>query len=148
MYEIVTKVEIAASAASVWRVLSDFRAYRRWNPVIRRISGVLAPGAILSVLFHPEGKLPVWFRAKVSVAQPDTEFRWTGKLLAPPLFAGDHYFILKPIAADRVELVQGEVFSGALAPLMYRMLANYNRSGFVAINQALKTYVESGPARA
>lgn len=144
MHEIVTKVEIAASPGEVWRALTDFRAYPRWNPVIRRISGALAPGAILSVLFHPRGALPVWFRAKVSVARPDAEFRWTGKLLMPPLFSGDHYFILRPIAPKRVELIQGENFAGALAPLMYRMLANYNRSGFVAMNQALKAYVEAG----
>ena len=147
MHEIVTKVEIAASLAEVWHALTDFSAYPRWNPAIRRISGALRPGAILSVLFHPKGALPVWFRAKVSVAKAESEFRWTGKVIAPPIFAGDHYFILNRIGNSRVELVQGEVFSGMLAPFMYRMLAGYNRSGFVAMNQALKTYVESRSPR-
>lgn len=144
MHEIVTQVEIAASPAEVWHALTDFAAYPRWNPAIRRISGAIRPGAILSVLFHPKGTLPVWFRAKVSVAKPESEFRWTGKLLSPPIFAGDHYFILTRIGNSRVELVQGEIFSGMLAPFMYRMLAGYNRSGFVAMNQALKAYVEAG----
>lgn len=144
MHQIVTKVEIAATLAQVWRALTDFRAYPRWNPVIRWISGTVEPGKVLSVLFHPKGAFPVWFRARVSVAEADAEFRWTGKLIASPLFAGDHYFILRSLAPERVELIQGENFSGALAPLVYRMLANYNRSGFVAMNQALKAYVESG----
>ena len=30
--------------------------------------------------------------------------------------AGDHYFILRPLAAKRVEVIQGERFEGALAP--------------------------------
>ena len=144
MHEIVTKVEIAASAAEVWRALTDFRAYPRWNPVIRWISGTVEAGAVLSVLFHPRGALPICFRARVSVAEVDAEFRWTGKLIASALFAGDHYFILKPTAPKRVELIHGENFAGALAPLMYRLLGNYSRSGFVAINQALKAYVEAG----
>jgi len=144
MHQIVTQVQISASLGEVWRALTDFRAYPRWNPVIRWISGTVERGAILSVVFHPEGALPVWFRARVSAVEAEAEFRWTGKVIAPRLFAGDHYFLLRSIATKRVELIQGETFSGILAPLMYRMLANYNRSGFIAMNQALKAYVEGG----
>ena len=142
VHEIVTKVEIAATPARVWQALSDFPAYRRWNPVIRKISGPLVPGGVLSVLFRPRGSLPVWFRAMLTVVQPASEFRWTGKMIATALFSGDHYFMLRPLAPGRTELTQGEVFKGALAPVMYRLLAGYNRSGFVEMNAALKAYVE------
>jgi hypothetical protein len=142
MHEIVTKVEITASAAEVWRALTDFPAYRRWNPVIRKISGPLVPGGVLSVLFRPRGSLPVWFRAMLTVVQPEVEFRWTGKMIATALFSGDHYFLLRPLAPGRTELTQGEVFKGALAAVMYRMLAGYNRAGFLEMNAALKAYVE------
>jgi hypothetical protein len=143
LHEIETRVEIDAPPARVWRALIDFPAYRRWNPVIRTISGPLVPGGVLSVLFRPRGSLPVWFRAMLTVVQPEVEFRWTGKLVATALFSGDHYFNLRPLAPGRTELIQGEVFKGALAPVMYRLLAGYNRSGFVEMNAALKAYVES-----
>lgn len=142
MHEIVTKVEIAASPAKVWRALCDFRAYPRWNPVIRKISGPLVPGGVLSVLFRPRGSLPVWFRAMLTVVRPEAEFRWTGKMIATALFSGDHYFVLRPLAPGRTELTQGEVFKGALASVMYRLLAGYNRAGFVEMNAALKAYLE------
>jgi len=142
MHEIVTAVEIIGSAARIWRALTDFPAYGRWNPVIRSIAGAATPGAKLSVLFHPEGRIPIWFRATVSVSSAETEFRWTGALLASRIFAGDHYFKLQPLGPNRVNVVHGEIFSGALAPLMYRLLGNHNRSGFVAMNQALKASVE------
>ena len=144
MHEIVTRVEIAASPAEVWRALTEFTEYPRWNPVVRKISGPLAPGGVLSVLFRPNGSLPVWFRAMLTVVEPEVEFRWTGKMLATALFSGDHYFRLRPLGAGRMELVQGEVFAGALAPLMYGLLHNYNRAGFVEMNAALKAYVEAG----
>lgn len=143
-HEIVTRVEIAASPAAVWRALTEFGEYARWNPVVRRISGPLVPGGVLSVLFRPSGSLPVWFRAMLTVVEPEVEFRWTGKMIATALFSGDHYFRLRPLGGGRVELIQGEVFAGALASLMYRMLHNYNRSGFVEMNAALKNYVEAG----
>ena len=146
MHEIVTSVEIAATPARVWQALSDFPAYRRWNPVIRKISGPLVPGGVLSVLFRPRGSLPVWFRAMLTVVQPELEFRWTGKMIATALFSGDHYFILRPRAPGRTELTQGEVFKGALAPMMYRLLAGYNRAGFLEMNAALKAYLEGETA--
>jgi len=148
MHEIVTRVEIAACPAEVWRALTDFGEYPRWNPVIRRISGPLRPGGVLSVAFRPRGSLPVWFRAMLTVVQPEIEFRWTGKLIATPLFSGDHFFRLRQIGPNRVELIQGEVFAGFLAPLLYRLLHNYNRSGFLEMNEALKAYVEAGVQQA
>lgn len=145
MIEIVTEVEISGSAARIWRALTDFPAYPRWNPTIRSIAGSAKPGATLRILFHPKGKIPIWFRATVSVATAELEFRWTGSLLAPRIFSGDHYFKLQPIDRNRFKVIQGEVFSGALAPLLYRVLGDHNRSGFVAMNRALKAYVEAAP---
>ncbi len=143
MIEIFTEVEIRSSAQRIWRALMDFPAYARWNPVIRWIRGSAVPGTKLSVLFHPRGKLPVCFRAMVTVAAAESEFRWTGWFVSPRIFSGDHYFRLEANGSDRCRLIHGEVFRGPLAPLMYRMLADYNRAGFVAMNEALKSYVES-----
>ncbi len=144
--EIVTEIDIQAPAALIWKALTAFDGYPNWNPVVRRISGPLRPGGVLSVLFRPQGSLPVFFRAMLTVVQPEVEFRWTGKMIATGLFSGDHYFRLQPLAADRTRLVQGEIFKGLLAAPMYRLLQNYNRSGFLEMNAALKDYVERGRA--
>lgn len=140
--EIVTEIDIEAPTASIWKALTDFDRYPSWNPVVRRIAGPLRPGGVLSVLFRPKGSLPVFFRAMLTVVQPEVEFRWTGKMIATGLFSGDHYFRLHPLAANRTRLVQGEIFKGLLAAPMYRLLHNYNRSGFLEMNAALKDHVE------
>ena len=147
MIEIVTEIEIAGPVSQVWRVLTDFPAYPRWNPVVRSIRGAATPGATLYVVFHPRGSIPVWFPATVSVASADTEFTWTGSLLTPRIFSGEHYFRLEAIDGKRTRLIHGEAFRGPLAPLMYRMLGNYNRSGFVAMNDALKAHIEAAQPR-
>lgn len=145
MHEIKTAVDINASCAEVWRALTDLGAYHLWNPTIPWISGRAEEGRTLRMVFRSPGALPVYFHARVSVVTPNREFRWTGKVITPPLFVGDHYFALEPKDANRVSLVQGETFDGAIAPIMFRLLRDYNRSGFIAMNEALKVYVESRP---
>jgi hypothetical protein len=145
MHEVKTAVEINASCAEVWRALTDLGAYHLWNPTIPWISGRAEEGRTLRMVFRSPGALPVYFHARVSVVTPNREFRWTGKVITPPLFVGDHYFVLEPMGANRVNLVQGETFAGAIAPVMFRLLRDYNRSGFRAWTAALMVYLEARP---
>ena len=39
----------------VWRVLTDFPAYREWNPFITSIRGPLEVGAQLEITIRPRG---------------------------------------------------------------------------------------------
>ena len=41
VHEIVTEIDIHASAPQVWAALTDFSAYRKWNPVIVSVDGSL-----------------------------------------------------------------------------------------------------------
>ena len=49
MKELYSEIEIAASAERVWRLLTDFASYPRWNPFIRSIGGRPIPGERLEV---------------------------------------------------------------------------------------------------
>lgn len=50
MKEIVTAINnINASAANLWQVLTDFKNYPAWNPVIKKITGKPAKDAKLEV---------------------------------------------------------------------------------------------------
>ena len=47
MLAISTAIDIDAPAARVWDVLTDFAAYPRWNPFIRRVGpGQGGPGRL------------------------------------------------------------------------------------------------------
>ena len=78
MPTIKTAIDIAASPEMVWRVLTDFPAYPKWNPFIRSVKGSAVAGKKLKVHMRlPRGR-SYRFSARVVKAVPATELRWQG----------------------------------------------------------------------
>ena len=141
-YEIRTEIEIAASAATVWEILLDFRRHPEWNPFVRRIEGEAKVGERLTVMVKPANGNGMTFRPVVRVVAPEREFRWLGRFLVRGLFDGEHYFQIEPISKDRVRLIHGEHFSGLLVGLAQSGLESGTKAGFVAMNEALRARAE------
>ncbi len=137
-----TEIEIRATPARVWEVLTDFAAYPDWNPFIPRIDGPVAVGARLDARLRPPGGRGMRLRPTVLAATPAQELRWLGHLGVPGLFDGEHGFRLEPLGPDRVRFVQEERFSGLLAPFVLRFVERGTRQGFEAMNRALKARAE------
>jgi len=145
MKELHTEIEIDAPAERVWRLLTDFASYPRWNPFIRTISGRPIPGERLEVRLEPPGGRRMTFKPEVLEAEPERTLRWLGHLMVPGLFDGEHSFTIEPLAEDRVRFVQREAFKGLLVPLFARGLEANTRRGFEQMNGALKERAESAP---
>ena len=145
MKEIHTEIEINAPAERVWRVLTDFAAYPKWNPFIRRVDGDLIVGSRLHVNIQPSGGKGMSFRPTVLHAEPNRELRWLGHLWLPGLFDGEHSFSIEPLSDGRVRFVQRERFRGLLVPFLSKMLDGDTRRGFEEMNRALKLRAESAP---
>jgi len=143
--EICTEIEIAAPAERVWRVLTDFRAYRQWNPVVSEIRGEMKVGGRLVVRVRALGGVPIRFRARILRVEPQRELRWLGRLALSSLFAGEHALIIQPLGDSRVRFVQREVYTGLLAPLFIFIMGANNRRDFERMNQALKARAEQAP---
>lgn len=142
MREIRNTAEIAASAARVWSVLSDFAAYRDWNPFVVRASGALTVGAILDVTFAPPGGRAMQFRPVIVRLVPERELAWAAKLIVPGLFDGEHAFRVEPLTAERTRLVQVARFDGWVVPLLPWKTGPGLRAGFAAMVAALKARAE------
>ncbi len=142
MKEIVTEVEIAASASKVWSILTDLDRFSEWNPFISEAAGVVKEGAGLKVHISPPGGKPMTFKPRVTRVVPEREFRWLGRLLIPGLFDGEHIFEIKPLGENRSGLVQREEFRGLLVPLLWRSLNTSTRQGFNEMNAALRLKAE------
>ena len=140
--DIRTTVEIAASPEQVWEVLVNFTDHPCWNPFVREIRGETRVRAMLDVRIVQANGSAMRFRPKVLVASPKQEFRWKGRLLLAGLFDGEHYSLLEEHVAGSL-LRHGEKFSGLLPRLMGRRLLDNVRTGFEAMNPALKREAET-----
>lgn len=137
-----TTIDIQASPDAVWEVLTDFAAYRDWNPFMKRIEGVPEVGTKLVVHMSPPGGRGITFKPTVLAASPGRELRWLGKLGVRGLFDGEHSFILTANADGTTQLSHGERFTGILVPL-FKSTLNNSHAGFEAFNSALKQRVET-----
>ena len=140
------EVEVEASPERVWEVLTDFAAYRQWNPFIVEGAGQAVPGGRLELRMRLPGRRPTTFRPVVLEAEPARRLRWLGRLLVPGLFDGEHSFTLEPTGPGRVRVVQREEFRGPAARPILAMIGKPTLAGFQQMNQALKARVEQ-PAR-
>jgi hypothetical protein len=136
MIEVRAETDIDAPPAAVWRVLTDLPRFAKWNPFIREASGSAELGGTIHVRVQPSLRIPLAFRAKVTV-RDDHELRWKGHVLADWLAAGDHVFEVTALPNGRSHFVQVERFSGLLPRLAKRLLATEAKRGFDAMNEAL-----------
>ncbi len=135
MYEVVTEHHIAATPAAVWAVLTDFPAYSAWNRFMVRVSGRARVGEVLSLGFKL-GPVTVPISARVLRVDPGRELAWRGPGRGPTALgrvaSGEHYWQLSP-QGHGTRLIHGELFSGALLPLLWplgraRLTAIFERS--------------------
>ncbi|MEV4253276.1 SRPBCC domain-containing protein [Spirillospora sp. NPDC049652] len=142
MKTISTSVHVDAAPDRVWEVLTDLAGYPAWNPFIREAAGTAEVGSRLTLRMFPAQGRPMTFKPKVLAADSGTELRWIGRLLAPGVFDGEHWFRLAPAGDGGTDLEQGERFSGLLVPLLGSTIAR-TQADFEALNQALKHHVEN-----
>jgi hypothetical protein len=144
-HAIATSVEIPVSAERVWSVLMDFARYPEWNPFVRSIEGVPSIGSRLKVTIQPPGGKAMSFRPVVLQKTEGREFRWKGILLFRGLFDGEHYFKLVPGDGGSTVFTHGEDFAGLLVPLFRSTLDGKTKTGFEAMNNALKQRLTENP---
>ena len=143
MPSIKTAVDVATSAEMVWRVLTDFPDYPRWNPFLVSIHGHPAPGERLTInARYPQGR-SCKFSARVVKAIPAAELRWRRRRWIEGVFDREQAFFIVPNGIKGVRFIQREHFSGVLALLIMPFIGEKTRNAFNLMNQALKRSAES-----
>ena len=105
------------------------------EPLYIRAQGVPRTGERLTLTMK-SGKRPMTFRPTVLEASENQTLEWLGRLGIPGIFDGQHRFELNPLPGGGTHLIQSEIFSGLLVPLMPKLLDN-TREGFRRLNEAL-----------
>ena len=137
-----TRTEIAASPQTVWKHLTDSAAYPDWNPLIRQMSGDLSEGGQIAVTIGLGDRTPMTFTPKLLAVDAARELRWIGRLGFRGVFDGEHYFQLEETAQGTTVLRHGESFRGLLAFPLFALIGKDTRTGFEAMNAALKARAE------
>lgn len=121
----------------------DLEHYANWSPFIKSISGSLEKQGRLKVFIQPKGEKGMTFYPKVVTLEANKEIRWLGSLGCKGLFDGEHYFLLDKISDHKTTLIHGENFKGFLVPMLWAVIKQSTRKGFIAHNHALKSRAES-----
>jgi hypothetical protein len=143
MIEVIASTEIAAPAATVWKILVELDQFAAWNPFIRTARGELEPGGTVHVRVQTGLGIPLHFSAKVLDFSAGRELHWRGQVGSRWLACGEHWFELVPLGPDRVRFRQREQFSGLVPRLGRRMLEREARHGFELMNDALRLRAEA-----
>lgn len=132
-----TNIDIQATPATVWSILTDLKAFPSWNPFLTEASGPLDVGQQLSIR---AGGMA--FRPTVTHCIPKQRIAWLGKFWFKGLFDGIHSFRLEALPNGYVRFHHEEHFSGLLVGLFKKKLNTETRAGFEAMNKALKARAE------
>lgn len=143
MPTIKTAVDVAASPEMVWRVLTYFPDYPKWNPVLVSIQGSLAPGQRLKIQMRLSQGREYKFSPRVVKVIPATELRWRRWRLIEGVFDRELAFLIVPNGIKGVRFIQREHFSGLLAPLMMHFISEKTLKAFNLMNLALKRTAET-----
>lgn len=143
--EIHTEMDIDASPAVVWDVLTALEAWSEWNPIIAgvKLSGPLREGTrgrLLLELPAPVGRRSLTVR--LVIVRPQRELAWVGGMRG--LMKGRHGFRLEPNDSGGTRLIHTERFSGLLAPALVRLARGQLGKGYRRLNQGLRDRCEHG----
>ena len=134
-------IDIDGEASRVWNAVADLSDYASWNPFLVEGRGDLVPDRRLRLRMQL-GTRQMTFAPTVQEVDEGRRVRWLGRLGIPGIFDGEHVLEVEPIGDGRARFTQEEQFRGVLVPFMRSLLRNTDE-GFRAMNEALKTRVES-----
>ena len=132
------EVNIRASAATIWTLLTDAKGFPRWNSTVTGIEGEIREGGRLRV--HAPGTKRT-FTPLVSGVVRGERMTWTGGFA--PVFKGVRTFTLRPRGDGSTDFVMVERFSGLLLPLVKGSLPDFGPV-FTAYANDLRREAERG----
>ena len=136
------KIDVRATPARVWALLTDAGDFPRWNSTVTSIEGEIAPGNKLAL------RVPIsdrTFKVKVTAFEPEQRMVWADG--AAPMFKGERTYTLTPNDDGTTTFEMVEVFSGLMLPMIKGSLPDFGPV-FAQYAADLRQAAESAAARA
>jgi hypothetical protein len=128
--------EIAASPEEVWAVLTDLDGWKSWNPTLLEPRGDLVVGSVVRMKLKL-GRLSMPMKQQIVEVTPPSVLRWQSRFGPPWLFLVTRTFRIEPAGEGTSRLVQSEVGTGLLAPLIFVFTGPPTERGYTAQAEAL-----------
>ena len=141
-HELHTEIEIDATPDDVWQVLTDLERYPEWNPFIVSSVGKPEVGQSLINRMEPPGGMGITMKPQVTVVDDGKTFEWLGHLGFPGVFDGRHRFDVEA-SPTGTRLSHSEELDGVLVRFLRKSVDTTTKSGFEAMNAALKARAEA-----
>ena len=142
MKELATEIQINSQPESVWKILTDFKNYYQWNPIIVKIIGELSIGNQLEIHVNTIGGKNRIYHPKITKIIPNQELRWRGQFFSSKIFSGERIFLIEKLSDNKVNFVNKEIFSGIGLKLVSKKTEDDISASFKKMNEALKKTVE------
>jgi hypothetical protein len=134
------RIEIAAPAAQVWRVLADLDHWGSWNPLYVEASGQPVVGQAFAMTIALEGMKPQKARATIVTVAPEALLEYAISNLGG-LVRAFRYVEIEPLDPGSCAVRNGEIMTGLLGRLLRGAIGEKVRKGLQAMNEALKAKV-------
>lgn len=142
MKELTTEIQINSSPEILWDVLTDFKNYYQWNPILQKINGEPLIGNQLEIKLRTVGGKNRVYHPKIIKIIPNQELRWKGKFLFSQIFSGERVFLIETISDNKVNFVNKEIFGGIGLRFAPRKMEEDIVASFNKMNEALKKTIE------
>lgn len=114
-------VEIGASAATIWRLLTDAARFPSWNTTVTSIEGEIALGNRLTL--HVPLAPGRAFRPRVTAFEQGARMVWSDGMA--PMFKGTRTFTLTPKSGGTTVFTMVEEFKGVMLPIIKGSLPDF-----------------------
>lgn len=138
--EIRTEIIIRTSSEAAWNLLTDFEKYPEWHPYIQKVEGEPVLKHKLKITVYNEDSTTSRFSAYILEFRPNETLSWGGSLGF--IFRAKHYFIIRKIDADTIQLIQGEYWKGLFGKSYGRKIYRDTFNKFNLMNSRMKTLLE------
>jgi hypothetical protein len=119
--ECAVRVNVRASAKTLWSLLTNAKDFPRWNSTVTSVDGDIAVGSKLAL------RVPIApnrvFRPKVTELVPEQRMVWSDG--AAPMFHGLRVFTLTPREDGSTDFAMVETFRGVMLPLIKGSLPDF-----------------------
>lgn len=118
--ECAVEINVRATPARLWKLLTTAGDFPRWNSTVTSIDGTIALGEKLAL------RVPIsdrTFKPKVTAFEPERRMIWSDG--AAPMFKGVRTFTLTPRPDGTTDFSMVEVFSGLMLPMIKGSLPDF-----------------------